>query len=89
MVHPPGPSPLPCHSWHRLPSQLGTDISEDLKPPLPLDQHVPAAPNAASSPLLLPPLLPCPQGCLTVVQTVLTYRDCLCSNGTSLLISTN
>lgn len=39
--------------------------------------------------LLLPPLLPCPQGCLTVIQTVLTYRDCLCSNGTSLLISAN
>lgn len=49
MVHHPGPSPLPCHSWHRLPSQLGTDISEDLKPPLPLDQHVPAECTQCSS----------------------------------------
>ena len=41
-VHRLGPLPLPCRGRHRLPSQLGADVSKDLKPPLPLDQPVPA-----------------------------------------------
>lgn len=62
---------FPFPEWHRLPSHLGTDVSEDLKPLLPLDQPVPAECTQCSE-LLLPQLLPCAQGCLTVFQTVMT-----------------
>lgn len=68
-MHRLGPLPLPCHTWHRLPSQPGTGVSKDLKPPLPMDQPVqakgtqcikfptPPASTAALSPGL-PDLLP-------------------------------
>lgn len=53
-MHRPGPVPLPCCSQHRLPSQLGTDVSNDLKPPLFPDQPVPAERTRCSE-LPIPP----------------------------------
>lgn len=84
----PGLLPFPYCGWHRLPSQPDTDVPGD--PPVILSQPVPSECSLCPElPIPLPSLLPCSQGCLTVFQATLTSRDCLSSNGISVLISIN